>query len=262
MREFNLDQLRTLVVIVEHGSFAEAARRLHLAPPTVSLHISELETRIGARLLSRTRGAVRPTAIGESLVEHARRLLADVAHVMDDMARQSKGLAGRVRIGSSTGVIAHLLPRALEILADTHPGIDVQIAVLTSHQSLERLASGALDIGIVALPQAKVAGLVIEPWRRDPILAFLKAAQENPAEGAPCCHTKKGPSCPTSASLLGHLIHRCGESWGWRIGKANMSRLRHICCRHCSACSSSSTDFTGISTDRVGSNPHTAYAAV
>ncbi|MEJ2633198.1 MAG: LysR family transcriptional regulator [Acidihalobacter sp.] len=124
MREFNLDQLRTLVVIVEHGSFAEAARRLHLAPPTVSLHISELETRIGARLLSRTRGAVRPTAIGESLVEHARRLLADVAHVMDDMARQSKGLAGRVRIGSSTGVIAHLLPRALEILADTHPGIE------------------------------------------------------------------------------------------------------------------------------------------
>jgi DNA-binding transcriptional LysR family regulator len=185
MREFNLDQLRTLVVIVEHGSFAEAARRLHLAPPTVSLHISELETRIGARLLSRTRGAVRPTAIGESLVEHARRLLADVAHVMDDMARQSKGLAGRVRIGSSTGVIAHLLPRALEILADTHPDIDVQIAVLTSHQSLERLASGALDIGIVALPQAKVAGLVIEPWRRDPILTFLKAAQENPAEATP-----------------------------------------------------------------------------
>lgn len=185
MREINLDQLRTLVTIAEHGSFAEAARLLHLAPPTVSLHITELETRIGAQLLSRARGAVRPTAIGESLVEHARRLLADVAHVMDDMARQAKGLAGRVRIGSSTGVIAHLLPRALEALAASHPDIDVQIAVLTSHQSLQQLANGALDIGIVALPQGRAAGLDIKPWRCDPILAFLPASQENPAEVTP-----------------------------------------------------------------------------
>ena len=56
MREINLDQLRTLVTIAETGSFNEAALRLHLSPPTVSLHISELENRVGAKLLSRTRG--------------------------------------------------------------------------------------------------------------------------------------------------------------------------------------------------------------
>ncbi len=42
MREINLDQLRTLITIADTGSFNEAARQLHLAPPTVSLHISEL----------------------------------------------------------------------------------------------------------------------------------------------------------------------------------------------------------------------------
>ena len=40
MRELNLDRLRTLVTIADLGSFAEAARVLHLAPPTVSLHIA------------------------------------------------------------------------------------------------------------------------------------------------------------------------------------------------------------------------------
>ncbi|MEI2415860.1 LysR family transcriptional regulator [Orrella sp. JC864] len=185
MREISLDQLRTLVTIADHGSFAEAARLLHLAPPTVSLHISALEGRIGAQVLSRTRGRVRPTAIGESLVDHARRLLADVSHAMQDVARQAQGMAGRVRLGASTGVIAHLLPRALETLARSHPGIDVQIAVSTSHQTLERLVAGSLDIGIVALPQARVAGLDIRPWRRDPVLAFLPAAWPAPAQVTP-----------------------------------------------------------------------------
>src|SRR5690606_31886999 len=106
MREINLDQLRTLITIADHGSFVKAAQLLHLAPPTVSLHIAELESRVGAPLLSRTRSQVRPTAIGESLIDHARRLLVDVAHALEDVARQAQGLAGRVRLGASTGVIA------------------------------------------------------------------------------------------------------------------------------------------------------------
>jgi hypothetical protein len=57
-----------LVVITDLGSFAEAARQLNLAPPTISLHVAELEARIGAPLLTRTRGQVRPTAIGETLL--------------------------------------------------------------------------------------------------------------------------------------------------------------------------------------------------
>ena len=181
MREINLDQLRTLVTIAECGSFVEAARRLHLAPPTISLHISELESRIGAKLLSRTRAQVRPTAIGETLVVHARRLLLDITHVLDDVTRQAQGLTGRVRIGASTGVIANLLPRALEKLAQSHPDIDVRIAILTSRQTLEQLTAGSLDIGIVALPQAKVARLAIDTWRRDPVVAFLPSSWELPS---------------------------------------------------------------------------------
>ncbi|NWK85977.1 LysR family transcriptional regulator [Raoultella terrigena] len=175
MREINLDQLRTLITIADTGSFNEAARQLHLAPPTVSLHISELEGRVGAKLLSRTRGKVRPTAIGENMVAHARRLLADVAYALDDISRQAQGLTGQVRLGASTGAIAYLLPQALEKLAQSHPHIDVHITILTSQQTLEQLKSGSLDIGIVALPQPRSSGLKIDAWRRDPVVAFLPA---------------------------------------------------------------------------------------
>lgn len=185
MREISLDRLRTLVEIADRGSFAEAARALHLAPPTVSLHIAELESRIGAPLLSRKRGHVRPSAVGEALVERARRLLADAERALDDVQRQVQGLAGRVRLGASTGAIAHLLPQALETLRRQHPDIDVQVAVLTSEETLARLTEGALDVGLVALPQSQVAGLVIKPWRRDPVMAFMPAHWQCPARVTP-----------------------------------------------------------------------------
>ncbi len=59
------------------GIFCRGARQLNLAAPTISLHVAELEARIGAPLLGRARGQVRPTAIGETLLARARRLLAD-----------------------------------------------------------------------------------------------------------------------------------------------------------------------------------------
>ncbi|WP_326540749.1 LysR family transcriptional regulator [Pseudorhodoferax sp.] len=185
MREISLDRLRTLVAIADHGSFAAAAQLLHLAPPTVSLHIAELESRVGAPLLSRQRGNVRPSAVGEMLVERARRLLAEVESTLDDVGRQVQGLAGRVRLGASTGAIAHLLPQAVARLRAEHPDIDVQIAVLTSQETLVRLEQGRLDIGLVALPQAPVAGLLIRPWRRDPVMAFVPADWPVPARVAP-----------------------------------------------------------------------------
>ncbi|MFK3775746.1 LysR family transcriptional regulator [Pseudomonas sp. NPDC089406] len=185
MREISLDRLRTLVVIAEHRSFAGAARQLNLAPPTISLHVAELEARIGAPLLNRTRGQVRPTAIGETLLARARRLLADADQALDEVRRQVEGLTGRVRLGASTGAIAHLLPQALQALRVEHPGIDVQVQVLTSQASLSQLRDGSLDIGLVALPQMAGKGLKVTPWRRDPIMAYLPADWQPPARVTP-----------------------------------------------------------------------------
>ncbi|MBB5442969.1 MULTISPECIES: LysR family transcriptional regulator [unclassified Paraburkholderia] len=185
MREISLDRLRTLVVVADLGSFAEAARILHLAPPTVSLHIADLESRVGAPLLSRKRGQVRASAIGETLVAYARQMLANAEQALEDVRRQVEGLGGRVRLGASTAAIANLLPQALERLAAGHPGIDVQIAVLTSQETLTRLAQESLDVGIVALPQAPLRGLSIETWRRDPVVAFMPAGWTCPARITP-----------------------------------------------------------------------------
>jgi len=205
MREINLDRLRTLVAIADLGSFAEAARVLHLAPPTISLHIADLEERVGAALLSRKRGQVRPTTIGETLIERARRLLADAEQALQDVQRQVQGLAGRVRLGASTGAIAHLLPQALEVLGQDHPGIDVQVEVLTSQETLTRLNEGTLDVGLVALPQSPMARLSVQPWRRDPVMAFLPADWRCPARITPEWLAAQKLILNDSGTRLSHL---------------------------------------------------------
>jgi DNA-binding transcriptional LysR family regulator len=185
MRELNLDRLRTLVTVSELRSFAAAARALHLAAPTVTLHVAELESRLGAQLLLRGRGAVVPTAVGAVLIERARRLLAEADEMLDALKRQVQGRSGRVRVGASTGAIAHLLPQALQRLREQQLPIEVQVAVLTSEETLARLSAGTLDIGLVALPQPPVAGLTVQRWRRDPVRAFVPAGWDLPRSASP-----------------------------------------------------------------------------
>lgn len=81
---------------------------MHLAQPTVSLHVSELESRLGASLVVRGGKNVHPSAAGALLVERARRLLRDAD---DAVKRHVEGRTGRVRLGTSTGVVVYLLPR-------------------------------------------------------------------------------------------------------------------------------------------------------
>lgn len=182
MRELNLDRLRTLITIAEQGSFIAAAKTLHLSPPTVSLHINELEQRLGVQLLLRKRKKAEPTGIGSILIERARRLLNQSDAILEDIQLHAEGKMGRVRVSAATPVIAYLFPAALERLAQRHPGIEVELAVLNSREAMSRLAQGLLDIAAVALPQGQMAEVQVRPWRKDPVVALIPAHWEHPRQ--------------------------------------------------------------------------------
>lgn len=185
MRELNLDQLKTLVTVVDLGSFSAAAQALHLAQPTVSLHVSELESRLEAQLIVRGSRRISPTSAGAALIARARHLLLAADEAIDAVRRHVAGLAGRVRLGASTGVVAHLLPQVLAALGKEHPGIDVQVSILTSHETMVRLEGGSLDIGLVAMPQRPLGDLMVTHWRKDPMMAFVPANWQAPKRVTP-----------------------------------------------------------------------------
>lgn len=180
MRNLNLDQLQTLVAIADLGTFAAAAQALHLSAPTVSLHVSELESRLGVKLVLRGRRHASLSAIGAVLVESGRQLLRHADNAVEQVRRFADGSEGKVRLGASAGVVANLLPDVLETLAQRKPGIDVELEVLGSREAMRLLSAGTLDIGIVALPQTTEPGVSVAAWRSDPMVAFLPAHWDAP----------------------------------------------------------------------------------
>ncbi|MBX3586740.1 MAG: LysR family transcriptional regulator [Ramlibacter sp.] len=220
MRELNLDQLRTLVAITDLGTFSAAAQALHLAQPTVSLHVSELESRLGTPLLVRGNRRVVPTSAGAVLVERARRLLRDADDAIDTVARHVQGGVGRVRLGTTTGLLVHLLPQVLEAMAQDHPGIDVEVNIIGTSDGIARLGQGTLDVGLVAAT-GPLADMVVTPWRRDPIVAYLPASWRAPKRITPQWLAAK----PLIFSDASTQLYRQAMEWFARAGLSPRARI-------------------------------------
>ncbi|MGJ4952705.1 LysR family transcriptional regulator [Bradyrhizobium sp. HKCCYLS20291] len=185
MRNFNLDQLQTLIAIADLGTLAAAAQALHLAPPTVSLHLRELESRIGTRLLDRGHRRASLTPAGVALVEGGRQLLANAEDLGQRVRRRAEGKEGIVRVATSAGVNSQLLPAVLSLLGQRNAGVEIKLQVMSSAEAMIRLQAGGIDIGIVAVPQPFCAGVRITTWRNDPMAAFVPNDWEAPARVTP-----------------------------------------------------------------------------
>src|SRR5499433_887065 len=107
-------QLETFVAVVERRSFSQAAERLGVTQPAVSLQIQALEKRLGTQLLDRSGRRVEPTEAGLRLYRGAQRMLQLEDDLLTDLAEEATGaLEGTFEIGASTGpggvVLAQLL---------------------------------------------------------------------------------------------------------------------------------------------------------
>ena len=88
----DIDQARTFLAIAAHGSFLEAASRLHVTQSTVSARIQHLEADLGARLFVRNRAGATLTPAGRRFLQHAKTLVLTV-----EQARHDVGLPSRFR---------------------------------------------------------------------------------------------------------------------------------------------------------------------
>ncbi|MFT7772802.1 LysR family transcriptional regulator [Roseateles sp.] len=208
MRELNLDQLRTLVSAVDLGTFSAAAAALHLSQPTVSLHVAELEERLGVRLLLRGSGGVKPTGAGFLLVQRARSLLRDAEEAVEAIRRHAAGTAGRVRLGATTSIVTFLLPEVLRSMEVHHADIDVDIRIVGTFDALSSVTRGDLDVALVGTQEVP-DDLVVRRWRRDPMMAFMPESWMPPRRVTPRWLAGK----PLIANDATTILHRQTVEW-------------------------------------------------
>lgn len=159
-------QLRAFCEVVDRKSFSQAADRLGVTQPAVSLQVQSLEKRLGVQLLDRSGRRVEPTEAGAKVYRAAQRLLGFEEEILHELADDDGDLTGTLEIGASTGPGGVLLPRLLCDFAVEHPGLRVALTVSDTQRIVERVAERTLQLGIVgAAPRHR--GLTYEPFFRD-----------------------------------------------------------------------------------------------
>ncbi|TDH59121.1 LysR family transcriptional regulator [Dankookia rubra] len=174
MRSLNLDQLRTFVEVVALGNFSAAGRRLSLTQPAVSLHVRELEQRLGVRLVERSGRQARATAPGRELVMQAQQIFAACDAAEAAMRRFREGWLGRVHLGTTLSALMYDLPPILRALRRDYPGIELLVTNMPTRDSVDGVLRNALDLALVTLP-VKAPRLRITPLRPGVLVAIFPA---------------------------------------------------------------------------------------
>ncbi len=142
-------QLAAFCAVVERRSFSQAAERLGVTQPAVSLQVRALEERLGQRLIDRSGRRVEPTEAGRRLYRNAQRLLQLEQQLIEDVRGDGGQLKGTLTIGASTGPGAHLVPLLLCEFQREHPDLRVALSISDTHAVIERVAERQLELGIV-----------------------------------------------------------------------------------------------------------------
>ncbi len=146
----DLRQLAALTAVADHRSFSAAARALHTVQSNVSTHVARLERELGAILVDRSTGEL--TDAGELVVGRARRIQTELEALSADVTSSLGEVSGLVRLGIIGTTGRWLLPALLDLLADTHPRIQLVTIDATTTSLIPRLATGNLDLAVVNLP--------------------------------------------------------------------------------------------------------------
>jgi LysR family transcriptional regulator, hydrogen peroxide-inducible genes activator len=150
--DLKLKDLRYLVAVADLKHFGRAAARCCVSQPTLSAQLKKLEQSLGVQLIERAPNNVSLTGAGEEIVARARRILEASDEVVQLARSQRDPLAGRLRLALLPTIGPYLLPRVASTLRKALPRLTLHLYEYQTAPMLERLLSGQLDVGILALP--------------------------------------------------------------------------------------------------------------
>src|SRR5437899_1515529 len=144
-----LRHLRYFVAVAENLNFTKAAATLHLAQPSLTRQIHNLEEEIGVRLLNRSKSHVALTEEGRSFLADARRVLTLADESILSVQRLSRGETGQLNIGYLASFNFDLLPRSLETFRQNFPHVVLNLFDMNPGAQLQAIEARKIDVGFV-----------------------------------------------------------------------------------------------------------------
>ncbi|MGO4124197.1 LysR family transcriptional regulator [Inquilinus sp. YAF38] len=180
MADLALAELTALGAVATHRSFRAAAAELGLSPSSLSHMVASLERRLGVRLFNRTTRSVAVTEAGEQFLARIQPALREIAEAVETVNRFRDTPAGLLRLNSSEGGSARILPVVLDFMAACP---EMRVDLVTEGRMIDIVAAG-FDAGI-RLAEAVPQDMVSVPLGIDEAMIVVGAPGYLAARGVP-----------------------------------------------------------------------------
>jgi aminoethylphosphonate catabolism LysR family transcriptional regulator len=167
-----LTQLRSFHAVATSGSFTRAAESLNVSQPTVTTQVGQLEALYKVELFHRTGRRVRPTELGERLLQMSRQIFSLEAESVQLLRDAGELRSGHLRVAA---VGPSHVTKMLLAFHQSYPGIKVSVSTGNSQDVLDRLLDYSADVGVLA-QVFKDNRFVSVPYSEHPVIIFCSAS--------------------------------------------------------------------------------------
>jgi DNA-binding transcriptional LysR family regulator len=162
-----LAELETFLLVVETGSFSQAATRLHISQPSVTSRIKRLESKIGAKLIERTSRHLRLTVAGTGLSRESALSLRGLQGLVLAFLKNLVSGCERVVVASTPALAEARIAPLIARFGENHPDMQAHLIDLPHAQCMTAIERGVAHIGVLPLeavnPKYRVERLWSEP---------------------------------------------------------------------------------------------------
>jgi LysR family nitrogen assimilation transcriptional regulator len=190
--------MRCFIQVADRGSITHAADDLGITQPALTRRIRQLESELGVALLERRPRGIRLTGPGRDLLEHARRILREVALAEGHMKGARTGARGRVVLGTSPTLAPLLLPGCVARARAECPSVTLKVVEEFSAQLFDDLLGGKVDVAVLTNPPHS-RSLTMTPLLAEPIVVLTGAADRGMKRGYSVAELQRTPIIVTSA---------------------------------------------------------------
>lgn len=147
-----ISQLEYIIALDTYRHFGKAAEKCFITQPTLSMQINKLEDNLGVKIFDRSRQPVVPTELGTSILAQARKVVNEAKKMEELIEDQKSEVAGDLRIGIIPTIAPYLIPLFASSFLKKYPGINMHVEELLTADTLYKIKSEALDVGIIVGP--------------------------------------------------------------------------------------------------------------
>ena len=132
-----LQQLKYIIAIDRYRNFAKAAAELDVTQPTLSALLLKLENELEVRLFERSNKSVRPTAIGETVIRQAEKILSQAELISETISEQKGEVSGSLSIGIGASIAPYLMPWFIKKYTDRYLNVRLTVNEIRGDMTID-----------------------------------------------------------------------------------------------------------------------------